>query len=240
MVFWMPRARPLQNGPANSVMAVASRPLSSTASTEMVTISGMSNRESRRSERASRNRVSAAAAAMTATGCKREPMRSDQRPTATRPAAPSSCDSVTRPPAAATDQWWWFISQTSMNVTVTVCGIMSRPATAWMRHSTDDPRYGLASSAVLAASRGLRTGLTMPRALATVAAVHTSAGNISPACGPRSASSGMISAPAAMPNGCAVCRIPIARPRCCGGNHADTSRPPAVLQLAAAMPPTNR
>ncbi|ORW96218.1 hypothetical protein AWB92_07615 [Mycobacterium sp. IEC1808] len=140
MVFWMPRARPLQNGPANSVMAVASRPLSSTANTETATISGMSNRESSWSESANRNRVNAATAAMTATGCMREPMRSDQRPTATRPTAPSSCDSVTSPPAAATDQWWWFISQTSMNVTVTVCGIISRPATAWIRHSTDDPR----------------------------------------------------------------------------------------------------
>jgi hypothetical protein len=38
-VFWMPRARPLQNGPANSVMAVASKPLSSTAITEMATMS---------------------------------------------------------------------------------------------------------------------------------------------------------------------------------------------------------
>jgi hypothetical protein len=42
VVFWMPSARPLQNGPANSVIAVASNPLSSTASTEMMTISGTS------------------------------------------------------------------------------------------------------------------------------------------------------------------------------------------------------
>jgi hypothetical protein len=46
VVLWMPRARPLQNGPANSVMEVASSPLSSTANTETATISGMSNRES--------------------------------------------------------------------------------------------------------------------------------------------------------------------------------------------------
>ena len=39
VVFWMPNARPLQNGPANSVIAVASNPLSSTASTETMTIS---------------------------------------------------------------------------------------------------------------------------------------------------------------------------------------------------------
>ena len=39
VVFWVPSARPLQYGPANSVMAVASNPLSSTAITEMVIIS---------------------------------------------------------------------------------------------------------------------------------------------------------------------------------------------------------
>jgi hypothetical protein len=38
VVFWMPNARPLQNGPANSVIAVASNPLSSTASTETMTM----------------------------------------------------------------------------------------------------------------------------------------------------------------------------------------------------------
>ncbi|ORV85222.1 hypothetical protein AWC11_19925 [Mycobacterium interjectum] len=109
-----------------------------------------------------------------------------------------------------------------------------------MRHSTEDPRYGLANSASVAVSRDLRGGLTTPTAAATAAAPHTNAGNISPACGPRSASSGITSAPTAMPSGCAVWRMPIARPRCCGGNHPDTSRPPAALQLAAAMPPRNR
>ena len=127
-----------------------------------------------------------------------------------------------------------------MNVAVTVCGIISRPATAWIRHNTDDPRYGLASSRAVAVSRAFRGGSTIPITLAKAARVHISAGNISPACGPRSASSGMISAPDAIPSGCAVCRMPIARPRCCGGNSADTSRPPAALQLAAAMPPRNR
>ena len=47
VVFWMPSARPLQNRPANSVIAVASRPLSSTAMTEMAIISGTSYRELR-------------------------------------------------------------------------------------------------------------------------------------------------------------------------------------------------
>jgi hypothetical protein len=44
-VFWMPSARPLQKGPANSVIAVASRPLSSAANIATATMSGTSNRE---------------------------------------------------------------------------------------------------------------------------------------------------------------------------------------------------
>jgi len=36
---------------------------------------------------------------------------------------------VTRPPALATDQPWSSISQTSMNVTVTACGIISSAET---------------------------------------------------------------------------------------------------------------
>ncbi|OBK41472.1 hypothetical protein A5657_00595 [Mycobacterium kubicae] len=130
MVFWMPNARPLQNGPANSVIAVACSPLSSVAMTEIAIISGTSYSESMWSDKASRNSVMAAATAITATGCMREPMRSDQRPTAMRPTAPSSWEMVIKPPAAATDQWWWLISQTSMKVTVTVCGIISSADTA--------------------------------------------------------------------------------------------------------------
>ncbi|OBG73676.1 hypothetical protein A5714_19010 [Mycobacterium sp. E2462] len=77
-------------------------------------------------------------------------------------------------------------------------------------------------------------------ALATAPSPHANATNCSPAPASCSASSGMTNAPNAIPSGWAVWRIPIARPRRSGGNHADTSRPPAVLQLAAAMPPRNR
>jgi len=126
----VPSARPLQNGPANSVIAVASNPLSSTAITDMAIMSITSYREPWLSTSASRNRVAAAATAMMRTGRIREPTRSDQRPTAMRPSAPSSCETVTKAPAAATDQPWWFISQTNMNVTVTVCGIISSAPTA--------------------------------------------------------------------------------------------------------------
>jgi hypothetical protein len=85
-------------------MAVASNPLSSTATTEIVIISKTSNRELTLSEMANRNSVNAEATAMMRTGRIREPTRSDQRPTRMRPPAPISCEMVTRPPAAATDQ----------------------------------------------------------------------------------------------------------------------------------------
>ncbi|KQH80703.1 hypothetical protein AO501_16420 [Mycobacterium gordonae] len=92
----------------------------------------------------------------------------------------------------------------------------------------------------MAVRRDLRGGSTTPKTLTTAAMAHITAGNIKPACGPSSASSGITKAPRAIPSGWAVCRKPIARPRCSGGNHPDTNRPPAVLQLAAAIPPRNR
>ena len=90
VVFWAPSARPLQYGPAYSVIAVASKPLSSTAITAMATMSTTSYREPRLSVRPSRNSAEALAAAIVRTGFIREPTWSDQRPTAMRPTAPSS------------------------------------------------------------------------------------------------------------------------------------------------------
>ena len=63
------------------------------------------------------------------TGRIREPTRSDHRPTRMRPSAPSSWEMVTTPPAFATDQPWSSINHTSMNVTVTACGIISSDET---------------------------------------------------------------------------------------------------------------
>ncbi|GFG76585.1 hypothetical protein MBOT_39500 [Mycobacterium botniense] len=65
----------------------------------------------------------------------------------------------------------------------------------------------------MAVSRAFRGGSITPMAQATADTEHTSAGNISPALGPRSASSGIIKAPSAIPKGCAAWRMPIARPR---------------------------
>jgi hypothetical protein len=46
-----------------------------------------------------------------------------------RPSAPSSWEKLTTAPAFATDQPWSSINQTSMNVTVTACGIISSDET---------------------------------------------------------------------------------------------------------------
>ncbi|OBK96164.1 hypothetical protein A5645_09750 [Mycobacterium asiaticum] len=96
------------------------------------------------------------------------------------------------------------ISHTSMKVTVTVCGIISNADAACMRHSTQEPRYGLASSSSLADARDLRGGSVTPTRLITAAMPHATAGNISPAWAPRSASPGITNAPNAIPTGCAV------------------------------------
>lgn len=109
-----------------------------------------------------------------------------------------------------------------------------------MRHSTVVPRYGLANSALSAVDRSGRAGSRTHTAHSTADTAHTAAGNNSATEMLRSPSSGSTKAANAIPNGCAVCRIPIARPRCCGGNHPVTRRPLAVLALAAAMPPPNR
>ncbi|OBF91384.1 hypothetical protein A5791_15135 [Mycobacterium sp. 852002-51163_SCH5372311] len=93
----------------------------------------------------------------------------------------------------------------------------------------------------MAVLRDLRGASLTPMRLTAAATAHMTAGTIKPACAPPcSARSGITKAPNAIPSGCAVWRIPIANPRCSGGNHPDTNLPPALLQLAAAMPPRNK
>src|SRR6516165_768067 len=110
-----------------------------------------------------------------------------------------------------------------------------------MRHSTDDPRYGLAKCEAGASDRGGRGGSSTPRAVTTAATRHAAAGNNRAVDTPEdSANLGITKAPKPTPRGCAVCRIPITSPRCSGGNQPTTNRPLAELELAAAMPPSNR
>ena len=54
------------------------------------------------------------------------------------------------------------------------------------------------------------------------------------------ASSGIVMAATAAPTGCDICRIPMASPRRCGGNHPTTSRPLAEFPEAVAAPASSR
>ena len=53
------------------------------------------------------------------------------------------------------------------------------------------------------------------------------------------ASTGKVTADSAAPSGCAICRMPIAVPRCDGGYQPDTTRPEAEFTDAAAQPAKN-
>ena len=133
----MPSARPLQNGPAISAMAVNARPLSDTVTTDATTMTTTASGESSWSRSASRPIDKAATAAIQRTGCNREPTRSDHRPAAIRPAAPDNWAIVTTSPAEPADQPWPLINHTRVNVHTTHCGTTSSTDTAWIRQSVD-------------------------------------------------------------------------------------------------------
>src|SRR5262245_16109121 len=114
-------------------MAVNANPLSDTVITDATTISATLTGEPSQSVRASTPIAADAASAMERIGLSRELTMSDQRPTAIRPAAPSSWATVTITPADAADQPRSVISHTSVNVHTTTCGTTSRTDTAWMR-----------------------------------------------------------------------------------------------------------
>ena len=125
LVFWAPSARPLQNGPAISAMAVNARPLSLTVTTEATIIAATLQAQSAASDRVSVSMATAAATAITRIGRSREPTRSDHRPAPTRPSAPSTCARVTSAPAEPADQPLSAISHTRVNVHTTLCGMTS-------------------------------------------------------------------------------------------------------------------
>ena len=129
-MFCAPSARPLQNGPASSAIAVNARPLSLTVITEAAIITGMLSAESDQSATASASIEAAAPTAMIRMGRSRDPIQSDQRPAATRPSAPSTWATVTRPPADAADQPRSVMSHTRVKVHTTHCGTTSSTDTA--------------------------------------------------------------------------------------------------------------
>jgi len=140
LVFCAPSARPLQNGPAISAIAVKARPLSLTVTTDATINAAILHAESSASVSASSTMDAAAAAAMIRMGRNRAPIRSDHRPAATRPNAPRIWVTVTRAPADAADHPRSLISHTSEKVHTNACGTTSSTDTAWMRHSVCEPR----------------------------------------------------------------------------------------------------
>src|SRR3954470_1523654 len=202
LVFCVPSARPLQNGPAISAIAVNANPLSDTVITDAtITIATLIGEPSQ-SVNARRAIAAAADSAMTRIGFSREPATSDHRPAAIRPAAPSTCASVTSRPAEPADQPRSTINQTSVNVHTTTCGATRSTDTAWIRHSVDEPRYGLESSCSAASARAGRGGSFTASAHTTAEIAHTTAGNSSAAETPWfSASRGITNAPNPTPNG---------------------------------------
>ena len=79
------------------------------------------------------------------------------------------------------------------------------------------------------------------QATTTAATAHAIVGTQSAACTPdASATTAIEIAATPTPTGCAICRMPIARPRRSGGNQPTTTRPLAALVLAAAAPARNR
>ncbi len=144
-MFWVPSARPLQNGPAISAIAVNARPLSLTVTTDATISSATLTPEPTASVSASAAIDTTAATAMTRIGRSREPTRSDHRPAPIRPRAPRICATVTSTPAVPADQPRSVISHTSAKVHTRHCGTTNSTETTWIRHSRPEPRYGLAS-----------------------------------------------------------------------------------------------
>ena len=140
LVFCAPRALPLQNGPAISAIAVNARPLSLTVTTEATTITGMLHTDPSASVNPSSAIEAAATTAMVRIGRNLDPTRSDQRPAAIRPSAPRIWETITNTPAEAADQPRSVISQTRANVHTMACGTTSSTDTAWIRHSSGEPR----------------------------------------------------------------------------------------------------
>ena len=193
MVFCVPSARPLQNGPATSAIAVKANPLSETVTTDATTISATLIGESSQSVSASSPIDTAAAAAIVRMGPIRElstspdrrSTKSDHRPAAMRPPAPKSCATVTIAPADPADHPLSVINQASVNVHTIACGATSSSEVRWMRTSSEEPRYGLARSASLASARAGRGGSSTATAHTTAAAAQTTAGNSSAPDTPR-------------------------------------------------------
>src|ERR1044072_634705 len=96
-VFCTPSARPAQNGPASSAVAVKPRPLSVTVTTRAATAAATDSHVDPPTPHSTI--VTIATTATTRIGPIRLPTRSDHTPTAIRPAAPTTRTTATSRPA---------------------------------------------------------------------------------------------------------------------------------------------
>src|SRR5262249_25057443 len=124
----------------------------------------------------------------------------------------------TSAPADPTDQRWSSINQTSMNVTVIVCGTISRAEATWMRRRTCARRYGLASSSALAVARVFRGGSGTPTGQSNPHQLHIAAPD------PARAHPSAPGPPQGIPGCWGVLRPPPPKPAGVGGNPAAPRR----------------
>jgi hypothetical protein len=224
-VFWTPRARPAQAGPAYSATAVKASPLVLTTSTAAASRTGTASAGAETAVSASASSTAVVARARIRIGPIRLPTRSDQYPAASREAPPATAATASSDPAAAACQPRVSTRKTSANVATVNCGTTSSALAAWIRHSTPvrygDPRAGRASAPSRAGSRTTTT-------TSTAAARQNPPRKISALASPRAASDGSVSAATATPSGCELCRMPIASPRSRAANQPRMSRPLAA------------
>jgi hypothetical protein len=213
---------------------VNASPLSATVTTPPTASAAIASQGATASPSAKVSRTSAAPTASWRIGRSREPTRSDHTPDPMRPTAPAIWITATNAPAAVVPQPCWRTRYSVPNALTANCGTTSIALAACSRHSTG-VRYGEAVCAP--GARGGRTGSGAATTTSTAASRQSAAGTTTASNTPsRAASPGSTSPATATPSGCAVWRMPMARPRSVRGNQPMTIRPHAANTLAAAEP----
>ena len=134
-------------------------------------------------------------------------------------------------------QWRVVTRNTSANVATVNCGTTSSALAAWIRHSAG-ARYGEPSRS--APSRAWCTGSRTTTITSSTAARQNRPRNVRPAAGPWAARVGRLTAATATPSGWALCRMPIASPRCDAANQPRMSRPLAAYTEPPEAPAATR
>jgi hypothetical protein len=167
----------------------------------------------------------------------RLPTRSDQYPAASREQAPAVAVSASSAPAAGAGQCRAVTRKTRANVATVNCGTTSSALAACSRHRAG-ARYG--EAACPRPARAWCTGSRTTTTTSSTAARQNAPRNARPAERPCAASEGRVTAATATPSGWALCRMPIASPRCDAANQPRMSRPLAAYTEAPAAPAATR